>query len=162
MPVGNGGEAIAITDTSSPALPSCASDDGASVLVIADAVGSKIRGVPGVPQHKTEGVRMVLHPRNQSRYTPPSRVMSRVRRLATARKTFSTAFSSMHANTCTRVCSTIFLAMSRILLICVYGNLTLNISVMTWLLLLSCIGVHSSFSAIAQLDSKSQKDQTTS
>ncbi len=42
MPVGNGGGAIAIADTSDPALPSCASGNGASVRVIADAVGLKI------------------------------------------------------------------------------------------------------------------------
>ncbi len=57
MPLGNGGGAIAITDTSDPALPSCASGNGVSVRVIADAVGLKIRGVPGVPQHWTEGLR---------------------------------------------------------------------------------------------------------
>jgi hypothetical protein len=88
MPVGNGGGAIAITETSDPALPSCVSGN-ASVQVIANAVGLKIRGVTGVPQHQTDGVLdvngriMVLHPRNQSLYTPPSPVMSRVRRRAT-------------------------------------------------------------------------------
>ena len=56
MPVGNGDGAIAIMDTSDPALPSCASGNGASVRVIANALGLKIRGVPGVPQHRTEGV----------------------------------------------------------------------------------------------------------
>ncbi len=55
--VGNGGEVIAITDTSDPALPSCASGNGASVRVIANAVGLKVRGIPGVPQHRTEDVR---------------------------------------------------------------------------------------------------------
>jgi hypothetical protein len=56
LPVGNGGGAIAITDTSNPALPSCESGNGASVRVNAGAVGLKIRGIPGVPQHRTEGV----------------------------------------------------------------------------------------------------------
>jgi hypothetical protein len=56
MSVGNGGGEIAITDTSDPALTSCASGNVASVLDIADAVGFKNRDVPGVPQHLTEGV----------------------------------------------------------------------------------------------------------
>jgi hypothetical protein len=57
MPVVNGSRAIAITDTSDPAPPSFASGNGASVKVIAHAVGLKIRGFPGVPQHRREGVR---------------------------------------------------------------------------------------------------------
>jgi hypothetical protein len=57
MPLSNGGGAIAIKDTSDPALPCCVSGNGASVRVIADAVSCKIRGVAGVPQHRTEGVR---------------------------------------------------------------------------------------------------------
>jgi hypothetical protein len=57
MPHCNGGGAIAITDTSDPALPCCVSGNGSSVLVIANAVGLKIRGVSGVPEHRTEGVR---------------------------------------------------------------------------------------------------------
>jgi hypothetical protein len=56
MPVDNGGEVIASTDTSSPDPPSCATGNDALVLVRANAVGLKIRGVPGVPQHPMEGV----------------------------------------------------------------------------------------------------------
>ncbi len=46
----------AITDTYDPDPPSVATGNGASVRVKADAVGLKIRGVPGVPQHRIEGV----------------------------------------------------------------------------------------------------------
>jgi hypothetical protein len=57
MPVGNGGgRAIAITDTSDPAPPSCASGYCVPVRVIADVVGLKVRGVSGVSQHLTEGL----------------------------------------------------------------------------------------------------------
>jgi hypothetical protein len=124
MPVGNGGEAIAIMDTSNPALPSCASSNGASVQVIANAVGFKIRSVPGVPQHRKEGVldaNGLASKKAEPLYTT-------IARCVTGEKAYydqgdiQYAFLSMHANACKRVCSTLFLAMSRLQLICIYGN----------------------------------------
>ncbi len=82
MPVGNGGGAIAITDTSDPALPSYASGNGASVRVIADAVGLKIRGVPGVPQHRNEGVKFANGPASKK----PKPVYTTIARYVTGEK----------------------------------------------------------------------------
>jgi hypothetical protein len=120
MPLGNGDGEIAIMDTSNPALPWCAY--GASVQVIADAVGLKIRGVPGIPQHRTEGVRDANGPVSKK----PKPVYTTITHYVTGEKACYDP-EDMHANTCTRVCSTIFLEMSRIRLISIYGDLTLNI-----------------------------------
>ncbi len=61
-------------------------------------------------------------PRNWSLYLPPWHSMPRVRWLAMNRKTFGTAFSSMQAIGCTKVCSFMFWVMSRILQICISEN----------------------------------------
>ncbi len=106
MPLGNGGGAIAITDTSNSALPCCVFGNGALVRVIPDAVGLKIRGVPGVPQHWTEGVLDA-----NGRYTTIQRHVTGAKACYDP-EDIQYAFLSMHTNTCTRVCSTIFLAMS--------------------------------------------------
>ncbi len=93
MPVGNGGGAIVITDTSDPALPSCAPDNGASVQVIADAVGLKFTGVSGVPQHLMEGVRDANGPASKK----PKPVYTTIARYVAGEKIFSTAFLKEHA-----------------------------------------------------------------
>jgi hypothetical protein len=56
--------------------------NGASVRVIADAVGLKIRGVPGVPQHRTEGVRDADGPA----YRKPKPVYTTIARHVTGEK----------------------------------------------------------------------------
>jgi hypothetical protein len=80
--LGNGGGAIAVTDTSDPALPCSVAGNGASVRVIADAVGLKIRGVPGVPQHRTEGVRNANGPASKK----PKPVYTTIARYVTGEK----------------------------------------------------------------------------
>jgi hypothetical protein len=62
MPVDNAAKAIGIVGTPSPARPSRVSRNGDSVRVNADVVGLKIRGVPGVPQHPTEGALFMKAP----------------------------------------------------------------------------------------------------
>ena len=62
MPVDNAAEVIGIMGTPSPARPSRVSRNGDSVRVNADVVGLKIRGVPGVPQHPTEGALLMKAP----------------------------------------------------------------------------------------------------
>jgi hypothetical protein len=82
MPVDNGGGAIAVTDTSHPARPSCASGNGASVRVNADAVGLKVKGVPGVPQHPGEGMRVAKAPASKK----PKPVYTTIARYVTGEK----------------------------------------------------------------------------
>jgi hypothetical protein len=82
MPVDNGGGAIVITDPSSPDPPAYATGNGASVRVRADAVGSKIRGVPGFPQHSTEGARVANAPASKK----PKPVYTTIARYVTGEK----------------------------------------------------------------------------
>ncbi len=106
-----------------------------------DCYQLSIKGVSGVPQHRTEGVRVANAPASKK-----------------SRPIYTTIARGIF-------CSSIFLfpAMSRIRLIWIYGNTILNrVWRLMGLLLFGSRGVHSSFSATAQQNSRLQKAQTTS